>query len=51
MLYQSLQKQQAMMLSFVDNFRLMSILCLSVVPLIFLMKKTNPRKAAPVSAH
>ncbi len=50
MLYESLQKQ-SIMLSFVDNFRLMSILCLSVVPLVFLMKKTNPRKAAPVSAH
>ncbi len=37
-LYQQLQRQ-AMMLSFVDNFRLMSIICIIVLPLMFVMKK------------
>jgi len=35
--YQQLQRQ-AMMLSFVDNFRLMGMICLAVVPLLFVMK-------------
>jgi MFS transporter, DHA2 family, multidrug resistance protein len=35
--YQQLQRQ-AMMLSFVDNFRLMGMICLGVLPLLFLMK-------------
>ena len=50
LLYAQLQKQ-AMMLSFVDNFRLMSLLCLMVIPLTFIMKKTRPRKGERVSAH
>jgi MFS transporter, DHA2 family, multidrug resistance protein len=40
MVYQQLQRQ-AMMLSFVDNFRLMAMICLAVLPLLFIMK---PRK-------
>jgi MFS transporter, DHA2 family, multidrug resistance protein len=35
--YQQLQRQ-AMMLSFVDNFRLMGMICLGVLPLLFIMK-------------
>jgi len=35
--YQQMQRQ-AMMLSFVDNFRLMGTICLAVLPLLFLMK-------------
>ena len=50
LLYAQLQKQ-AMMLSFVDNFRVMSLLCLTVIPLTFIMKKTRPRKGERVSAH
>ncbi len=50
LLYQHLQRQ-AMMLSFVDNFRFMSLLCLCVIPLIFIMKKTKPRRNERVSAH
>jgi hypothetical protein len=42
--YRELQRQ-AMMLSFVDNFRLMAIICLSVIPLMFLMK----RRRGPVT--
>jgi MFS transporter, DHA2 family, multidrug resistance protein len=36
--YQQLQRQ-AMMLSFVDNFRLMAMICLGVLPLLFVMKQ------------
>jgi MFS transporter, DHA2 family, multidrug resistance protein len=37
MVYQELQRQ-AMMLSFVDNFRLMAIICVCVIPLMFVIK-------------
>jgi DHA2 family multidrug resistance protein len=37
LVYQGMQRQ-ASMLSFVDNFRIMSIICLCVIPLMFLMK-------------
>jgi DHA2 family multidrug resistance protein len=50
LLYHQLQRQ-SMMLSFVDNFRLMAILCLGVIPLMFTMKKMQPRKKATVPAH
>lgn len=49
LVYRELQRQ-AMMLSFVDNFRLMAIICLCVIPLMFLMKrKRGP--ATSVSVH
>jgi DHA2 family multidrug resistance protein len=38
LVYQQLQRQ-AMMLSFVDNFRLMSVICVCVIPLMFVMKR------------
>ena len=50
MLYAQLQRQ-ASMLSFVDNFRLMALLCVCVIPLMFIMRKTNPRKQPPAPAH
>jgi DHA2 family multidrug resistance protein len=50
LLYHQLQRQ-SMMLSFVDNFRLMAILCLGVIPLMFTMKKMKPRNKATVPAH
>ena len=50
MLYQQLQRQ-SMMMSFVDNFRMMAFLCLSVIPLMFIVKKTKPRKRDSVPAH
>ena len=37
MMYQELQRQ-AMMMSFVDNFRTMAIICLLVIPLMLVMK-------------
>ena len=48
-IYLQLQRQ-AMMLSFVDNFWFMSMVCLCVIPLMFLMKKRKgpPGPRAPV---
>jgi MFS transporter, DHA2 family, multidrug resistance protein len=46
MLYGQMQRQ-ATMLSFVDNFWLMGVICLCVVPLMFLMKKIRPQKTQP----
>jgi len=43
MLYQMLQRQ-AMMYSFVDSFWMMAVLCVAVIPLLFLMKKAKPGK-------
>ena len=49
MIYQGMQRQ-ASMLSFVDNFWLMGMICLGVIPLMFLMRKTMPRKTR-VAVH
>jgi len=38
LVYQQLQRQ-SMMLSFLDDYRIMAIVCLCVVPLMFLMKR------------
>ncbi|MBZ5694048.1 MAG: DHA2 family efflux MFS transporter permease subunit [Acidobacteriia bacterium] len=38
LVYQQMQRQ-AMMLAFLDDFRIMAIVCLCVVPLMFLMKR------------
>jgi DHA2 family multidrug resistance protein len=43
MLYGQMQRQ-ASMLSFVDNFWLMGVICLAVIPLMFVMKKIRPQK-------
>jgi len=49
-IYAELQRQ-AMMLSFVDNFRLLAILCLCVTPVLFLMKKIRSRGQAALPIH
>lgn len=49
MIYQGMQRQ-ASMLSFVDNFWLMGMICLGVIPLMFLMRRTMPRKTR-VAVH
>ena len=36
--------RQATMLAFVDNFRLMAVIFLAIVPIVFLMKKNKPHK-------
>jgi DHA2 family multidrug resistance protein len=50
MIYEGAQKQ-AMMLSFVDNFRVMSVLCVAMIPLMFVMRKAKARRGERVSAH
>lgn len=48
LIYSQLQRQ-AMMLSFVDNFWVMSMICLGVIPLLFLMKASKGRgRSAPM---
>ena len=48
LLYGMLQRQ-ATMLAFVDDFWLMGIAVLAMIPLMFLMKKTKPQKGGVVS--
>ena len=39
-----------MMFSFVDNFWMMTVICVAVIPLLFLMKKAKPGRGR-VSMH
>jgi DHA2 family multidrug resistance protein len=39
-----LVRQQASMLAFIDNFWVLAVIFLGMIPLVFLMKKTIPRK-------
>ncbi len=41
--------RQSMMLAFIDNFWLMGVTCLAMIPLMFLMKKTKPQKGEVVA--
>jgi DHA2 family multidrug resistance protein len=43
-------KQQASMLAFIDNFRVLGVVFLVMIPLVFLMKKTIPRRES-VTVH
>ena len=45
LLYSQLQRQ-SMMLSFLDNFWIMAMLSLAVIPLMFMMKKIKPHKTS-----
>jgi DHA2 family multidrug resistance protein len=48
MMYAMLQRQ-AMMLSFIDDFRIMGIVALAMVPFMFILKKAKPgRRNTPV---
>jgi DHA2 family multidrug resistance protein len=49
-LYQTLQ-QQAALLAYVDNFRLLALICLALVPIIFLFKKAKGPAPAGMAAH
>jgi MFS transporter, DHA2 family, multidrug resistance protein len=49
-LYQLLLRQVAL-LSYVDNFRLISIVCLACVPLVFLFRRVRARPGAVAAAH
>jgi len=42
-------QRQAAMLSYIDNFRILAILSLCLIPLIFLIKK--PRKSGEIAVH
>jgi DHA2 family multidrug resistance protein len=50
LLYGTLQRQ-ATMLAFLDNFWLMGLLALVMIPLMFLMKKAQPQKGPRVAAQ
>ncbi len=50
MLYGELQRQAAM-LSFIDVFLFMAILCLAMIPLLFFMKKSAPSPSSSPLAH
>lgn len=43
-------QQQAMMLSFIDDFRIMGYICLAMIPVMFILKKAKPGKSR-VIAH
>jgi len=49
MLY-GLLRQQSSMLAFVDNFWLLGVVCLAMIPLMFVMKKSKPQKG-PLGVH
>jgi len=50
MLYLELQRQAAM-LSFIDVFRFMAFLCVAMMPLMFLMKKSATARSSTPLAH
>jgi DHA2 family multidrug resistance protein len=43
--------RQSTMLAFVDDFWLMGVTFLALIPLMFLMKKAKPHAAGPVADH
>ena len=43
-------QQQAMMLSFIDDFRIMGYICLAMIPVMFILKRAKPGKSR-VMAH
>jgi len=42
-------QQQAMMLSFIDDFRIMGYICLAMIPVMFILKKAKPGKSRVVA--
>ena len=49
-LYQTLQ-QQAGLWAYVEHFRLLSLICIALVPIIFLFKKAKAAPEAEAMAH
>ncbi|HLJ40748.1 MAG TPA: DHA2 family efflux MFS transporter permease subunit [Candidatus Acidoferrales bacterium] len=43
-------QQQAMMLSFIDDFRIMAYICLAMIPVMFILKRAKPGRSR-VIAH
>ncbi len=50
LIYQELIRQATLM-AFVDNFRVVGIACLVIIPAVFLFKKVKPSKGAVPAAH
>jgi len=50
MLYGELQRQSAM-LAFVDVFWLLGLVCLAMIPLMFLMKRGRPQTSGSIASH
>ena len=50
MMYGELQRQSAM-LAFVDVFWLLGVVCLAMIPLMFLMKRGRPQSGGPLASH
>ncbi|HIJ39158.1 MAG TPA: DHA2 family efflux MFS transporter permease subunit [Rhodospirillaceae bacterium] len=46
-----LVQSQAMMQAFLDDFRLLAVIFLVVIPFVYLMRKSNPRSGGPVGGH
>ncbi len=47
----NLVQQQALLLSYMDLFRIFALLSLIVVPLVLLMRRAVPQKGAEMAAH
>jgi MFS transporter, DHA2 family, multidrug resistance protein len=43
--------QQAALMSYIDDFRYLAIMCLACVPIVFILKKTVGKKGAVGAAH
>jgi DHA2 family multidrug resistance protein len=43
--------QQSALLSFIDDFRYLAVVCALCVPVVFLLKKTKAKKGAVSAAH
>ena len=50
-LYHQTLQQQAGLLAYMDNFRLLALICLALVPIIFLFKKAKGPAPAGMPAH
>jgi DHA2 family multidrug resistance protein len=45
----NLVNQQATMLAYIDNFKLLGVAVLAMIPFVFLMKKVKP--GGPMAVH
>ena len=43
--------KQAMLLSYVDNFRILAFLCVLCIPIVFFFKRVRARKGAGAAMH
>jgi len=43
--------RQAMVMSYIDNFRILAFLCVICIPLVFLFKRVRARKGAGAAVH